>query len=165
MILLYVLHFSPYWLSMKVLCRGALCHMLVMHLILPFYISMWCVHVCHRLGTGWLSTSHGSCWPLPNVVPVLCHVSCTHALWFLHGKEVLLCMWCECFYCYQFCRKMDLAYWKLILSAWHPIRWRLTNTSLKHLHVVFLQLYKLLQNKLLGICNWTTFWRRKSIDW
>ena len=31
-------------------------------------------------------------------------------------------------------------YWKLILSAWHPIRWRLTNISLKPLHVVFLQL-------------------------
>ena len=31
------------------------------------------------------------------------------------------------------------AYWKLILSDWHPIRWWLNNISLKHLHVVFLQ--------------------------
>ena len=116
-------------------------YLVVIHLVFTFsYFNVVCFHVCHRLGTGWLSTSHGSCWPLPDVVPVLCHVSCTHALWFLHGKEALLCMWCECFYCYQFCRKMDLAYWKLILSAWHPIRWRLTNISLKPLHVVFLQL-------------------------
>ena len=51
---------------------------------------------------------------------------------------VLSCMWCECFYCYQFCRNMDLAYWKSILSAWHPIHWGLTSVSLKPLHVVFL---------------------------
>ena len=81
------------------------------------YFNVMCFHVCHRLGRGWLSTSHRSCWPLSDVVPVLSYVSCTHALWFLHGREVLLFMWCECIYCYQFCRKMDLAYWKLILSA------------------------------------------------
>ena len=33
-----------------------------------------------------------------------------YALWFLNGNELLLCMWCECFYCYKFCEKMDLAY-------------------------------------------------------
>ena len=29
---------------------------------------------------------------------VLSNVSCTHAFCFLHGREVLLCMWCECLY-------------------------------------------------------------------
>ena len=29
-------HFSPYWLSMKVLCQSTWCHMLVMHLFLLF---------------------------------------------------------------------------------------------------------------------------------
>ena len=67
-----------------------------------------------------------------------------NALWFLHWREVLLCMWCECFYCYQFCRKIDSAYWKLILSAWHPIRWQLTSVSFKLLHVVFLQFEQLI---------------------
>ena len=36
---------------------------------------------------------------------VLSFVSCTHALWFLHGRDVPFFMWCECF-CYQFCREM-----------------------------------------------------------
>ena len=85
-------------------------------LFLPFYISMsqWCVFmsviVLARDGNP-LRT--GAVGPLLVLCLVLSYVSCTHALWFLHGKEVLLCMWCECL----FCRKMDLAYWKLILSA------------------------------------------------
>ena len=70
---------------------------------------------------------------------ILFCISCTHALWFLHGREGLLYMWYECFYCYQFCRKMDLTYW-ILMSDWHLIHWRLANISLKHLHVVILQL-------------------------
>ena len=59
--------------------------------------------------------------PFLMLCPVLSCDSCTHNLWLLHGWDVPLFMWC---YCYQFCRKMDLAYWRLILCAWHPIRWR-----------------------------------------
>ena len=38
----------------------------------------------------------------------------------------------------------------LDLSAWHPIRWRLTNISLKPLHVVFFQLYFVCSYESLG---------------
>ena len=33
------------------------------------YFHVVCFHVRRCLGTGWWSTSHGGCWPLPGVVP------------------------------------------------------------------------------------------------
>ena len=63
-------HFRPFWLCMKVLCRNAWCHIFDGDLIFTFlYFNVVYLHICHRLGTGWLWTSHGSCWPLPGVVP------------------------------------------------------------------------------------------------
>ena len=67
------------------------------------------------------------------------------------------------FYCYQFCWKMDLAYWKMILSAWHPIRWRLTNTSLKPLHDVFLQFNMLWPTKV-ALQQFLKIWPIKIIS-
>ena len=42
--------------------------------------------------------------------------------WFLHGSDVPLFMWCDCFNCNQFCRKWKMVWRKLILSAWHRVR-------------------------------------------
>ena len=76
-------------------------------IFLPFYISMWCISmsviVLARDGNP-LRT--GAVGPFLVLCLVLSYVSCTHALWFLHGRDVSLFMWCEC-YCYQFCQKMD----------------------------------------------------------
>ena len=47
----------------------------MIHFILFHYGVSQC------LGTGWFSTSHGGCWPLPDVVPCLSVVICTHAKW------------------------------------------------------------------------------------
>ena len=49
--------------------------------------------------------------------------------------NVPLFMWCEC-YCY-FVGKWIMAYWKLILSAWHPIRWR----QMSHWNLCMLSFY------------------------
>ena len=49
-------HFGPNWLSVKVLCWKAWCHILGgdIHFIFTFlYFNVGCYHVCHCLGTGW----------------------------------------------------------------------------------------------------------------
>ena len=69
------------------------------------YFNVVCFHVCHCLDTG---VRTGVVDPFLVLCLVLSYVSCTHhALKFLQGREVLLFMWCECLYCYQFCRKRD----------------------------------------------------------
>ena len=100
---------------------------LVMHLFLPFYISMWCVSmsviVLARDGNP-LRT--GAVGPFLVLCPVSSFVSCTYVWWFLHGKDVSLLMWYTCcIYVTYFVRTWIMAWWKVILSVWHPIRWRL----------------------------------------
>ena len=42
---------------------------------------MWCVSISvNCLGTGWLSISHGSCWPVPDVVPCFCLTLLVHSV-------------------------------------------------------------------------------------
>ena len=54
----------------------------------------------------------------------LSYVMCTHDLWFLHGRDVLLFMWYIC--CLLLIMSgHGLWLWRLVLYAWHPIRWRL----------------------------------------
>ena len=48
---------------------------------------------------------------------VLSSVSCTHVLLFLHGRDVYVVI------VTNFVGKWIMAYWLLILAAWHPIRW------------------------------------------
>ena len=73
---------------------------------------------------GWFSTSHGAVGPFLMLCFLLTWISCTRALWFLHGRDVPLFRWSECCYCYRFCRKWLMANLICILSVWHPIRWR-----------------------------------------
>ena len=45
-------------------------YLVVIQLICTFlYFNEVCFNVCHCLGMGWCSTSHGTCWPLYDVVP------------------------------------------------------------------------------------------------
>ena len=120
-------HFSPYWLSMKVLCHSTWCHMLVMHLFLPFYISMWCVSMSVIvLGRDGNTLRAGAVGPFLVLCPVSSFVSCTYVWWFLHGKDMSPFMWYTCcIYVTYFVRTWIMARWKVILSVWHPIRWRL----------------------------------------
>ena len=61
---------------------------------------------------------------------VLASVFCTHALWFLHEKDVPLFMWYEC-YCYQFFfGKWIMAYWRL----WFPLRVFINNEKIDRIH-------------------------------
>ena len=53
----------------------------------------------------------------------LSYVMCTHDLWFLHGRDVLLFMWYICCLL-PIMSENGLWIWRLILSAWHQIRWR-----------------------------------------
>ena len=54
-----------------------------------------CYHVCYCLDMGWFSRSHGSCWPLPGVVPCFVHMLySSYSRWVCHfscGANVVIC--------------------------------------------------------------------------
>ena len=62
-------------------------------IILFWYYLLIELEVC--FGISWLSTSQGSCWPLPGFVP--CFVfRFLYVWWFLHGRDVPLFMRYTC---------------------------------------------------------------------
>ena len=75
---------------------------------------------------------------------VLSCVSCTYALWFLHGRDVQPFMWCEC-YCYQFYRKIDNGLLEIDFTCLASDLLT-TNILLKPLHVAFLRLHDVFYN-------------------
>ena len=97
-------HFAPIGLEWKSFVgMNGVTYLLVMP------ISMGCVHVYLSPWHGLVSTSHGRCWPLPDVVPCLSCVSCTNAWWFLHRRDCnFVCViYAVCCNCYLFCWNMD----------------------------------------------------------
>ena len=59
--------------------------------------------------------------PFLMLCPVLCNVSCTYVLWFLHGKDVPLFMWCVCWIVLWLLQKL---FDNWLCCVWHLIRWR-----------------------------------------
>ena len=79
---------------------------------------MWCVSmsviVLARDGNP---PRTGAVGPFLVLCLVSSYVSCTQALWFLHGRDVPLFMRCECFIVTNYVRKFIWPVWKLILFA------------------------------------------------
>ena len=112
-------------------------YLVVIHLVFTFLYSMWCVfmsvivlaQVDYPLRTGVVGPFLVLClFCLTFLVHMLCG-SCT-------GGKCCFACGVNVFIVTNFVGKW-IWLWKLNLSAWHPIRWRLTNISLKPLHVVF----------------------------
>ena len=106
-------HFSPY-------CRIAWCHIFAGDTF-NFYLFIFQCGVQQSLSRhSEFSTSHGSfhvlcLFCLSFCVQMLCGVSCTGGLWhFSCGVNVIVT---------NFVGEWIMVCWKLILSAWHPIRW------------------------------------------
>ena len=121
-------HFGPYWLSMKVLCWYVWCHIFTGDAFFVFAFLYFNVVCFSCLSLSWYGMvihfarellAPSSCCAL-----FLSYVMCTHDLWFLHGRDVLLFMWYIC--CLLLIMSgHGLWLWRLVLYAWHPIRWRL----------------------------------------
>ena len=91
-------HLSPYWLGMKVLCRNAWYHTFFGDKILFCLITFQCgVVLCLSIvARDGYPLRTGVVGPFLFLCRVLSDVSCTHVLWFLHGKDVPLFMWYVC---------------------------------------------------------------------
>ena len=97
----------------------------------------------------WFSNAHGSRWPHHDVVP--CLVFLVNMLWcFFTGG---MCHF-SCIVTY-FIGKWIMAYWKLILSVWHPIRWRPIYQNNLHmllsLYNVIIDYFHLLHSNILWL--------------
>ena len=121
-------HFGPYWLSMKVLCWYVWCHIFAGDAFFVFALLYFNVVCFSCLSLSWYGMvihfarellAPSWCYAL-----FLSYVMCTHDLWFVHGRGVLLFMWYIC--CLLLIMSGNgLWLWRLVLYAWHPIRWRL----------------------------------------
>ena len=110
-------HFSPYWCMVSLIWWWCI-------LFYPFMFQCG-VFPCLLLSChGMIFHFARGSWPLPGVMP--CYVLCLLYTWFvvpalegcasfLYGVNVAGT---------NLVRKWIMAYWRLILSVWHPIRWR-----------------------------------------
>ena len=120
-------HFSPYWLGMKVLCRSAWCHIFdgdtFSFALFIFHGGVFSVSVIVLARND---------FPLRTVAV---------------GHFLMLCLFCISFFVYMLCGvfctgvlchfscgvnvintsfigEWIMVCWKVIMSAWHTIRWR-----------------------------------------
>ena len=69
-----------------------------------------------------MGAARGSCCPLLGVVPCFDLRFLNTCLWLLHERDVSCGV--NVVIASNFVRKWIMAYWILILSVWHPIRWQ-----------------------------------------